>query len=85
MYRNPGSAEATHLLDSKVIIDLFQSRDKAEGIQSFLEKREPVFKGTLEDGKFFLSFCVVFLLSFFSIFWLLVICWMGEYEGMEMR
>lgn len=39
MYRNPGSAEGTHLLDSRVIYEMFGSRDNGEGVKSFLEKR----------------------------------------------
>lgn len=46
MYRGPGSAEETHLLDSAVIYGLFGSRDNEEGIRSFLEKRPPEFKAS---------------------------------------
>lgn len=48
MWRNPGTAEGTHLLDSKILLELFQAKDKKEGIDSFLEKRKPDFKGTME-------------------------------------
>jgi enoyl-CoA hydratase/carnithine racemase len=48
MWRGPDSAEGTHLLDSKVLLELFQGKDKKEGIESFLEKRRPEFKGTME-------------------------------------
>jgi enoyl-CoA hydratase/carnithine racemase len=48
MWRGPGTAEGTHLLDSKVLFELFQGKDKKEGIDSFLEKRKPDFKGTME-------------------------------------
>jgi enoyl-CoA hydratase/carnithine racemase len=50
MYRGPDSAEATHLLDSRVIHSLFGSRDSNEGIQSFFEKRSPRFQGTMQDN-----------------------------------
>jgi len=48
IWRNPGTAEETHLLDSKLLIELFNGKDKKEGIDSFLEKREPRFKGNME-------------------------------------
>lgn len=48
MWRGPGTAEGTHLLDSKVLLELFQGQDKKEGIDSFLQKRKPNFKGTME-------------------------------------
>ncbi|KAF2218884.1 enoyl-CoA hydratase [Elsinoe ampelina] len=49
MYRGPPSAEQTHLLDSKIIFDLFTSKDNKEGVQSFLEKRPVKFTGTMEN------------------------------------
>lgn len=50
MWRGPGSAEATHLLDSKILIGLFGGEDKREGVRSFLEKRSPRFEGTMEGA-----------------------------------
>lgn len=50
MYRGPDSAEATHLLDSRVIYALFGSKDNEEGIQSFFEKRVPQFEGAVRDN-----------------------------------
>jgi len=47
MYRGPGSAEETHLLDSKVIHGLFGGKDNLEGVKSFFEKRPPNFTGTM--------------------------------------
>lgn len=47
MYRGPDSAEGAHLLDSRVIHDLFSTGDNKEGVASFLEKRSAVFKGTM--------------------------------------
>ncbi|TVY52589.1 3-hydroxypropionyl-coenzyme A dehydratase [Lachnellula suecica] len=48
MWRGPGSAEETHLLDSKILLELFEGRDKLEGVESFLKKREPRFEGRME-------------------------------------
>jgi hypothetical protein len=50
MWRNPGTAEETHLLDSQIMWELYEKEDKKEGIRAFLEKREPVMKGTVRDG-----------------------------------
>jgi len=49
MWRNPRTAEETHLLDSQIMWELYENGDKKEGIRAFLEKREPVMKGTLRD------------------------------------
>lgn len=43
MYRDAGSAEGQHLLDSKVIYELFSSKDNKEGVKAFLEKRPVKF------------------------------------------
>ena len=48
MWRNPGSAEEAHLLDSRVIYEMFSSTDNKEGVKAFLEKRPVRFIGTLE-------------------------------------
>jgi enoyl-CoA hydratase/carnithine racemase len=49
MYRAPDSAEATHLLDSRMIHSLFGSKDNEEGIKSFFERRPPGFEGTMAE------------------------------------
>ncbi|KAK5109362.1 hypothetical protein LTR62_007132 [Meristemomyces frigidus] len=49
MYRDTGSAEGQHLLDSKVIYELFGSKDNTEGVQSFLQKRQVKFTGTMVE------------------------------------
>lgn len=49
MYRGMPTAEETHLLDSKLIFELFGSKDNNEGVKSFLEKREPKFTGNMYD------------------------------------
>ncbi|RDL33148.1 putative enoyl-hydratase isomerase family protein [Venustampulla echinocandica] len=47
MWRGPGSAEEAHLLDSKVLKEVFEGADKKEGVESFLEKRDPRFEGDM--------------------------------------
>ncbi|KAL1629755.1 hypothetical protein SLS56_005278 [Neofusicoccum ribis] len=49
MWHNPGSAEATHLVDSAVLYHMFSARDQKEGVTSFFEKRKPKFQATLEE------------------------------------
>jgi enoyl-CoA hydratase/carnithine racemase len=49
MYRNPGTAEEAHLLDSRIIYEMFQSTDNKEGVKAFLEKRPVKFTGTMES------------------------------------
>jgi enoyl-CoA hydratase/carnithine racemase len=49
MFRDTGSAEGTHLLDSRILFELFQSFDNKEGVQSFLEKRPAKFRGTMDN------------------------------------
>lgn len=48
MWRDTGSAEAQHLLDSRIIHDLYSGKDKEEGVQSFLEKRPVNFTGSMQ-------------------------------------
>lgn len=47
MYRGANSAEGAHLLDSRVIFGLFESKDNNEGVKSFFEKRPPNFQGKM--------------------------------------
>ncbi|KAB8074889.1 ClpP/crotonase [Aspergillus leporis] len=49
LWRNPGTAEETHIIDSTVIYHMFSGRDMQEGIRSFLGRRTPDFKATLEE------------------------------------
>ena len=49
MNYGPNSAEETHLLDSRLLHQLFGTRDNKEGVDSFFEKRAPVFKGNMQE------------------------------------
>ncbi|KAI8933520.1 hypothetical protein NX059_009257 [Plenodomus lindquistii] len=51
MWRDAGSPEGQHLLDSRIIYELFGSPDNTEGVKSFFEKRPAKFVGTLENTK----------------------------------
>lgn len=48
MYRNPGSAEATHLMDSEIMFQLYDKPDNTEGVKSFMEKRQADFRGSMD-------------------------------------
>lgn len=48
MYRNPNTPEGAHLLDSKLVYELFSSKDNKEGVAAFLEKRQVNFQGTMQ-------------------------------------
>lgn len=48
MYRDAGSAEGQHLLDSRILYELFSSKDNKEGVQAFMEKRPVKFEGTMQ-------------------------------------
>lgn len=50
MWRGMDSAEAQHLLDSRILAGLRGRRDNDEGIASFMEKRPAKFTGTMEDS-----------------------------------
>jgi enoyl-CoA hydratase/carnithine racemase len=49
MFRDTGSPEGQHLLDSRIIYELFGSPDNTEGVRSFLQKRPAEFTGSLES------------------------------------
>ena len=49
VWRGPGDAESAHLLESRLLYDLFESKDNVEGIKSFMEKRKAKFEGTMRD------------------------------------
>ena len=48
MYRDTGSPEGQHLLDSRIIYELFSSKDNKEGVKAFLEKRQVDFQGDMQ-------------------------------------
>ncbi|KAF2758707.1 enoyl-CoA hydratase/isomeras-like protein [Pseudovirgaria hyperparasitica] len=50
MWRDMGSAEGQHLLDSRILYDLFGSEDNDEGVKSFMEKRQAKYQGTMESN-----------------------------------
>lgn len=50
MYRNPNSAEGAHLLDSELMVQLYDKDDKKEGMRAFLEKRNVNFRGDFKNG-----------------------------------
>lgn len=49
MYRGPGSAEEAHVLDSRIIYQLFGGKDNLEGVKSFFEKRPANFTGIMSQ------------------------------------
>lgn len=51
LFRGASTPEEAFLLESRVFYDLFNGRDSKEGIASFLEKREPEFKGVWEEDR----------------------------------
>ncbi|APA09431.1 hypothetical protein SS1G_12235 [Sclerotinia sclerotiorum 1980 UF-70] len=50
MWRGPSTAEETHLLESKILLELYDGEDKNEGIKSFMEKRDPKFKDNMQEN-----------------------------------
>ncbi|CEO58394.1 hypothetical protein PMG11_03123 [Penicillium brasilianum] len=47
IWRNPGSAEGAHLIDSPLLYNMFGGRDHLEFKKSFFEKRQPEFADAL--------------------------------------
>ncbi|KAJ5623879.1 hypothetical protein N7510_000188 [Penicillium lagena] len=50
LWRDTGSAESAHLVESKMIFHTFGSADQKEGVASFFEKRKPSFRANLDDN-----------------------------------
>ncbi|KAM0329224.1 hypothetical protein ACHAQA_004524 [Verticillium albo-atrum] len=48
IYRNPGTPEEAHLIESSLFYDLIRGPDSKEGMQSFLEKRPASFVASIE-------------------------------------
>lgn len=48
VYRGGRSPEEAHLLESRLLFDMFAGRDYEEGISSFLQKRKPEMKGSMQ-------------------------------------
>ncbi|KAK5992687.1 Enoyl-CoA hydratase AKT3-1 [Cladobotryum mycophilum] len=49
IFRGPSTPEEAHLLESKLFYSLFRGKDAREGIDSFLQKRQPDFQGNIDD------------------------------------
>jgi enoyl-CoA hydratase/carnithine racemase len=47
IWRGADNAEEPHLLTSKILVELFKGKDKLEGVESCLQKRETNFTGTM--------------------------------------
>ncbi|PSR94515.1 ClpP/crotonase-like domain-containing protein [Coniella lustricola] len=47
MYRGAASPEGAHLLESRILFDLFSRPDFVEGVKAFVEKKEPVLVGEM--------------------------------------
>ncbi|KAJ5787659.1 hypothetical protein N7457_002649 [Penicillium paradoxum] len=50
LWRDTGSAEGAHLVESHVITHIFGAADQKEGVTAFFEKRKPNFKANLDDN-----------------------------------
>ncbi|KAF2094219.1 ClpP/crotonase [Rhizodiscina lignyota] len=50
IWRNAGSAEAAHLVDSPLLFDMFGGKDHLEFKKSFFEKRGPKFADVLSEN-----------------------------------
>ncbi|OJJ39895.1 hypothetical protein ASPWEDRAFT_37766 [Aspergillus wentii DTO 134E9] len=49
MWRGPDSPEEAHLLDSGILLHMFQGRDQREGVAAFLEKRKAKFQANFDE------------------------------------
>ncbi|KAH6685413.1 enoyl-CoA hydratase [Plectosphaerella plurivora] len=49
IYRGGASPEEAHLLESALFYDLIKGKDSMEGMVSFMQKRDPVFEGTMGE------------------------------------
>lgn len=47
MYRCPPTVEGAHLLDSQMIYGLYGRKDNLTGVEAFLQKKTPDFKGQM--------------------------------------
>ncbi|RCI13103.1 hypothetical protein L249_0225 [Ophiocordyceps polyrhachis-furcata BCC 54312] len=50
LYRAPASPEEAHLVESRLLHPLFRGPDFLEGVTSFLQKRKPNFRATMDDA-----------------------------------
>ncbi|RDA86030.1 hypothetical protein CP532_4685 [Ophiocordyceps camponoti-leonardi (nom. inval.)] len=50
LYRTPASPEEAHLVESRLLHPLFRGPDFQEGVASFLQKRKPHFRATMDDA-----------------------------------
>ncbi|KAJ6443793.1 E3 ubiquitin-protein ligase MARCH6 [Purpureocillium lavendulum] len=50
IWRNPGSAERAHLVDSPLLYDMFGGDDHLEFKKAFFGKRKPEFKGKITEN-----------------------------------
>lgn len=49
LWRSPNGAEETHLLNSRLIFDMFGNDDNMEGVMSFFAKCKPDFKASFNN------------------------------------
>ncbi|KAJ5239360.1 hypothetical protein N7468_003979 [Penicillium chermesinum] len=49
LWRDAGSPEAAHLVESELLHHMFGAADQKEGVGAFFEKRKPNFRANLDD------------------------------------